>query len=776
VQFLNPALLAGAALLAVPLVIHLLNRQRHKKRPWAAMEFLLRAYQKQRNRLRNENLLLLLLRCLVPVVLALAVARPMLQQGSALLTGGGTIHHVLVLDGSYSMGLQQDGAPSPFERARTLAGRLLDGFEQDQDRNDKVTLVQAGVRPRFLVRGDLDLAAARNQWFLLQKPEDAAGDLGDALRQVADAIEEGGDADVQVYVFSDLQARSLGKALVASDHPPGAELFDTARDAVERLQKRPGTHVHWIDTGPFAESRQGGTADNVQITGLRIEQPAAVLRTPIDVTATLRNRGQTEAAAEVTLEIDGGEPMRKVVTVPAGAEGEADFQVSFRETGRRRLRASLPNDALAADDERFATVEVRDRIRVLLVDGAADEDPLRAYGGLWQRILDPDPDSLPTFAVEIVDTLALLSGQRTPSNYDVTVLADVDRLNPRAADGLQQALRAGRGVFVAFGDKTDAASWNLLLHAAGDGPMPFRLLQVQGGTAGSSVARTPVMSAPEHPLFAEFDEPVFREVFQAIPVWRWFGIAEDSLASAVAPTDPGGTAEPPGTAATALPAQVVARLTDAGQSPLLIARPFGEGKIVFLQSAIASGYRAERWNRLEDPMVAFPLLHGLVKWLALPALDPFHVIVGAALSCTLPARPEAIEVQRPERDGGAKVPVGEEPRPLPGGRFLLPPLVDTRHAGFWIFETMLDREAGKEPLTLPFAVNVEPDEGDLTYVAHDQCKQALGLPRVLTALPAKAEAAADPDQSDLGPSLLLLTLLFVLGEAALARYVSVRRS
>ena len=87
--FLNPALAFGALLFAVPLVIHLLNRQRHKRRPWAAMEFLLKAYQKQRNRLRNENLLLLLLRCLVPIALAMAVARPVWQEAAGLLGGGG---------------------------------------------------------------------------------------------------------------------------------------------------------------------------------------------------------------------------------------------------------------------------------------------------------------------------------------------------------------------------------------------------------------------------------------------------------------------------------------------------------------------------------------------------------------------------------------------------------------------------------------------------------------------------------------------------------------
>jgi len=761
VSFLNPALLAGALLFAVPLLIHLLNRQRHKKQPWAAMEFLLRAYQKQRNRLRTENLLLLLLRCLVPIVLALAIARPMLQQATGLLTGAGIVHHVIVLDGSYSMGLRQEGAQTPFERARTLIGRLIERFEQNQNRNDRVTFVLAGVRPRFLVRGDLDLNTVRNQWLVAQKPEDGASDLTDALQQVAQALEDGTDPEVQVYVFSDLQTRSLGKALAAPDPqaPPeqkaADEPVDTARDIVERIQKRPGTLLHWIDVGPFATEGQGGMADNLQITDLRIEQPAAVLRAPVDLVATLKNRGQASANFEVTLDVDGSEPMRKIVSVPPGAEGEADFQVSFRELGRRRVHVLFANDALVADDERFATVEVRDRIRVLLVDGAADGDPLLSYRYLFQALLDPDPTTLPTFAVETVDALALLSGQCTPKNYDVTVLADLDRLNQRATAALVEALQAGRGLLVEFGPQTDAESYNLHLHAAGPGPMPFRLLRAMGGAPGSSMPRTTTITAPAHPLFAGFAEPIYREVFQANPIWRWYGIAADTLAA---------------------DATVVARLTDADQTPLLTTRLFGEGKCVFLTSAIASEYRPDRWNRLDDPMVALPLLHGFVKWLALPGVDRFHAPVGAELSCSLPARPENVEVNRPERDGRAKSPLAEESKPLAGGRYGLPPYGDTCYAGFYVFDMMLDRETGKEPLSLPFAVNVDPDEGDLRYASHEQTRNALGLQSVLDSLPAATTAVDDPDRSDLGPTLLLLTLLFVLGEAALARYVSVRRS
>ena len=66
---LHPAMAGFAALLAVPLVIHLLNRRRYRTVPWAAMEFLLTAYKKRRKKLQVENLLLLLLRCAIPVVL-----------------------------------------------------------------------------------------------------------------------------------------------------------------------------------------------------------------------------------------------------------------------------------------------------------------------------------------------------------------------------------------------------------------------------------------------------------------------------------------------------------------------------------------------------------------------------------------------------------------------------------------------------------------------------------------------------------------------------------
>ena len=48
-MFLYPALTAGFLFVAVPLLVHLINMLRHRRQRWAAMDFLMAAYRKQRN-------------------------------------------------------------------------------------------------------------------------------------------------------------------------------------------------------------------------------------------------------------------------------------------------------------------------------------------------------------------------------------------------------------------------------------------------------------------------------------------------------------------------------------------------------------------------------------------------------------------------------------------------------------------------------------------------------------------------------------------------------
>src|SRR5437660_4527754 len=120
--FITPAFaLAGLLLASIPIIIHILNRRRYKIEKWAAMEFLLRAMKKNRRRLKFEQWMLLAVRCLVLLLVATALARPLGCRDNTLagLIGQRAGLHVIVIDNSYSMAYEADrpDAPTHLDRA-----------------------------------------------------------------------------------------------------------------------------------------------------------------------------------------------------------------------------------------------------------------------------------------------------------------------------------------------------------------------------------------------------------------------------------------------------------------------------------------------------------------------------------------------------------------------------------------------------------------------------------------------------------------------------------
>src|SRR5216110_3493133 len=118
--FLNPyTMIAGAALVSSPIVIHLINRLRYRRIKWAAMEFLLKSQKRNRRRLIIEQLILLLLRIMLVLLVALLLAR--FVSDALALTQPQSTQHVVLLDDTASMGdaWRQDGqARNTFDAAK----------------------------------------------------------------------------------------------------------------------------------------------------------------------------------------------------------------------------------------------------------------------------------------------------------------------------------------------------------------------------------------------------------------------------------------------------------------------------------------------------------------------------------------------------------------------------------------------------------------------------------------------------------------------------------
>ena len=78
-SFLQPWMLFGLPLVALPVVIHLVHRNRHQSVRWAAMRFLVEANRMDRGMARLRHYLILLARMVAVAALLVAASRPLLS-------------------------------------------------------------------------------------------------------------------------------------------------------------------------------------------------------------------------------------------------------------------------------------------------------------------------------------------------------------------------------------------------------------------------------------------------------------------------------------------------------------------------------------------------------------------------------------------------------------------------------------------------------------------------------------------------------------------------
>ena len=165
--------------------------------------------------------------------------------------------------------------------------------------------------------------------------------------------------------------------------------------------------------------------------------------------------------------------------------------------------------------------------------------------------------------------------------------------------------------------------------------------------------------------------------------------------------EPGGSGEPAEDSASRPTgiARVLARLDDGERSPLLIERDYDRGKVFLWLTTID-----RKWTRLsESPRTLVPLVHELVRYAATPDQPARNMPIGGALVAEVRAFPRSVRVVRPD---GTRRNLDGEPEAVGPLAWRLPAVDDTERAGLYLLEI-----EGAE--TIPFAVRIDPGEGDL---------------------------------------------------------------
>ena len=196
--FLQPLILWGLPLVLLPVIIHLINRMRHRPRQWAAMQFLLAATRSSTSHAKLRNLLIMLMRILAVLALLIFLARPLVGgwMGWALAAAPDTI--LLLVDRSASMESRVAGAD---ESRREYALRMLADAAGEFEHASHLVLLDSATRQA----SELPSAASLLEW-PDTKPTDTAADLPAMLQTALDWLIENKAGTAEIWIASDLQA------------------------------------------------------------------------------------------------------------------------------------------------------------------------------------------------------------------------------------------------------------------------------------------------------------------------------------------------------------------------------------------------------------------------------------------------------------------------------------------------------------------------------------------------------------------------------------------
>ena len=421
--FLAPLFFLGLLGLAVPVIVHLVNRERKNAIAFPSLMFLRRVPFRSVRRQRIRHWLLFALRCIALILLATAFARPFFnrEDESAGAGGSGPREIVVLLDRSYSMAYGDR-----WTRASAAAERVIASVTPA----DRATLVLFDHEATGAAGPTTETAVLRAA---LQNARPGAGAtrFTPAFAVAQQLLESAERPRREVVVISDFQRAGW--------------------DGQELPRMPASTSVTTVDVGDSITS-------NVVVTSVDVTRDA---RDGVDraiVAARLARKGARPVAdAHVTLELNGREVEAKRAALPASGAASVTFApVAVPDDATRgTVRVSVPagEDHLSVDDVFHFVLAHAQVVRVLVIErpdaSAARTMFIPRALGIGDR---------PTFQV-----VQRRADRVTPGEVDearVVILHGVGMPGGAIGDRIRALVRRGGGLIVALGEETGPRTWS----------------------------------------------------------------------------------------------------------------------------------------------------------------------------------------------------------------------------------------------------------------------------------------------------------------------------
>ncbi len=435
-----------AAGLAVPLLIHLLNKNFPHFLRFPSIELIKQTMARRSTLYRWRHLLLLLLRTAFLTLLLLAFLRPVWKRFGGEPAARGSRRVLIVLDHSLSMEHRGDG-PTSRERAAHEALKLIDSLGP----RDAVNIELMDPSPTTcFVDFSKDHAEARR--FLGRiKPGLGRGEVGLANALAARLAAGKAPRPSEIYYISDFQRKNWANANFTA-LPAGARLF-------------------FVDVGPAHR-------DNRAILDARVSQSHVLAGDTVLLEVTVGNFSADPFSGPVTVMLDGRFSLDQEVAIAPWSEGKIMVPVPAGGPGLHLCEAKLPPDALEYDNHFCLALAVQEKEEVLIVTDAPADPKSGAF--FLKTALNPFENEAGSLLPRVIG-----SNELTPSRLAgvrKAFFTRVNRLDAPACATVAKFLFQGGGLVYFLDGSADLENLPALEKAIGPETMPLRLSQRRTAT------------------------------------------------------------------------------------------------------------------------------------------------------------------------------------------------------------------------------------------------------------------------------------------------------
>lgn len=669
-SFLAPLFLVALGALAIPVLIHLTQRERKQIVEFPSLMFLRRIPYPSVRRRRIRNWLLLLVRLTALLLIVSAFARPFLKRPELAASGSsGPREVVLLLDRSYSMGYGDH-----WERARAAARRAVRALGA----NDRASLIF------FATGAELDVRSTTDRGRLLAAID--AARVGSRATRYGPALK----LAQRVLIESQLPRR---EAILISDF----QKIGWNREEDLRLPE--GATLTPISVAEAETS-------NVTVSSVMLQRATFSGQERVTVSTGLVNRSASRVSnLQVELEVDGRQIQAQPVTLQSNGSASLTFQPFILTSPYTRGTVRVAPDRLPQDNALHFVLSPGQPLPVLIVEPSRAARDASLY---LTRALGIG--TAPAFQVEVKSAEQIATGDL--EERSVVILNDAALSTGSRAAQLRRFVEQGGGLLVVLGEHaawTDEAR-DLLPGLPGP---PVDRATGRGGTIGEIDYSHPIFELFKAPRSGDFSAARFFR-YRAVTIGSEPGATGSGLQpSGSAPRTTGSGLQAPGDHV-----RVLARFDDGAVA--LAERMIGQGLVIVWPSTLDTF-----WNDLVLKPVFLPFLHQTVRYLAryeAPAswfavgqvVDAGTLLqaTGSRLQASAKARSPESASRSPKLEAQSLprvvlTPSGESV-PLPGGE--RPGVLELAEPGFYEIHV----RGGEEDRPLTIAANLDVSESDLS--------------------------------------------------------------